>query len=162
MSGSTTTPSSGGPASTLVLGLGNDILRDDAIGLRLAGALRDRLDGRAGYSVVQSAEMGLALLDLVTGFDRLVILDAIQTGGQPPGFLHRLGIAEFSALPEGSPHFLGVAEVLALGTRLGLPVPQQVDVFAVEVEDPHTVSTEMSSALEAALPGLADRILGFL
>lgn len=137
---------------TLLLGLGNDLLSDDAIGWRVAREVGELLAQPERVAVVVSAEMGLALLDEITGFDKLVIVDAVETGQAPPGFVHELEGADLSAVPAISPHFLGIGEMLALGRKMGLPVPQQVKIFAIEVQDALTVSTQMSPALEAALP----------
>jgi len=65
----------------LVLGLGNDLLADDAIGPLAVRELGPRLAGRA--EVVASALHGLALLDPFLDYDGAVIIDAASTGGHP-------------------------------------------------------------------------------
>ena len=142
----------------LLLGLGNDILTDDAIGLRVAAALRERFAERKDITVAETAEMGLALLDLVVGFDTLVLVDAIQTQNAQPGFVHEIAGEELRTLPAFSPHFLGVGEALALGRKLGLSVPHHVKIFAIEVQDAFTVSTQLTPVLESALPGIVEHI----
>ncbi len=106
--------------------------------------------------------MGLSLLDFVVGFQELVLVDAVQTGRAPPGFLHQFEVSELKTLPAFSPHFLGIGEVLALGRELGLPVPCRVTIFAVEVADPFTVGTQMTPALRGALPVIVERITSAL
>jgi hydrogenase maturation protease len=142
----------------LLLGLGNDILTDDAVGLHVVRRLRSRLAGQAGIDFRETTEMGLALLDFINGYPAVVIVDSIQTGRQPPGFLHELEATELTQLTGRTPHFLGVSETLALGRRLELPMPERVKIFAIEVEDPFTVGTALGPALEAALPGIVERI----
>jgi hydrogenase maturation protease len=142
----------------LVLGLGNDILTDDAIGLHVAHALRSELAGIPSVNVRETTEMGLALLDFITGYRVVVIVDSIQTGQATPGFLHELDAPALYQLTGRTPHFVGVGETLALGKQLGLAMPEQVKIFAIEVEDPFTVSTALTPALQAALPGIVTRI----
>jgi hydrogenase maturation protease len=142
----------------LVLGLGNDILTDDAIGLHVARAVGRRCGGRPGVTVTETTEMGLALLDFMAGQDAMILVDSIQTGKAPPGTLHVFDGSEVKSLPGGSPHFLGVGETLALGRALGLRMPERVLVFAVEVQDPITLGVSMTPALRAALPSLGDRV----
>ncbi|MBI4658858.1 MAG: hydrogenase maturation protease [Verrucomicrobia bacterium] len=142
----------------LLLGLGNDILSDDAVGLIVAKEVRSRLTARRDIDVLESIEMGLSLLDLVVGYHDLVIVDAIQTGREPPGFVFEINEQDLKALPGGSPHFLGVFETLALGRRLGMAVPDRVKILAVEVQDPHTVSTRMTPALQRALPAIVEQV----
>jgi hydrogenase maturation protease len=134
--------------------LGNDLLRDDSIGLRLTQAMRDRFPNDASINILQSGEAGLALLDIVSGYDELLIVDAVQTGHAEPGHVHELELDQLPLLSGGSPHFLGIAEMLALGRELHLAVPSKAQVFAVEVEDPYTLEESLTPALGAALPGL--------
>ena len=67
---------------TLVLGMGNPILRDDAVGLRVADALMDRTVD-ADISILTTSLSGHALMDLFEDFERAIIVDSIQTGGRP-------------------------------------------------------------------------------
>ncbi len=142
----------------LLLGLGNDILTDDAVGLRVVQELQRQLAGHDAIDIRGTTEMGLALLDFITGYRAVVIVDSIQTGKAAPGFLHELDASALNQLTGRTPHFLGVSETLALGTRLGLPMPDQVRIFAIEVEDPFTLGTAMTPALQAAMPGIVGRI----
>ncbi|HPC59195.1 MAG TPA: hydrogenase maturation protease [Verrucomicrobiota bacterium] len=146
------------PPRVLLLGLGNDILTDDAIGLRVVAALRERVRDKKHVTAVETAEMGLSLLDFMVGFDRLVLVDAVQTCQAKPGFVHEISAEDLSSQPALSPHFLGVGEVLALGRQLGLSMPREVKIFAIEVGDPFTVGTELSPELKAALPGIIHRV----
>jgi hydrogenase maturation protease len=151
-----------GRKGCLILGLGNDLLCDDAIGLRVVQEIKPLLASRRDIAVNQTTEMGLALLDLVVGFDRLVLVDAVQTGRQPAGFLHQFHATDLDLLPTFSAHFLGIGEMLALGRKLGLAMPGEVLVLAIEVADLYTVSTRMTPALEAALPGIVEQVLGLI
>ncbi|MGD0260727.1 MAG: hydrogenase maturation protease [Verrucomicrobiota bacterium] len=142
----------------LLLGLGNDILTDDAIGLHVVHALQQELAGHPSLDIRETTEMGLALLDYITGYSAVVIVDSIQTGKAPPGFLHELDAAALTRLTGRTPHFVGISETLALGRHLGLAMPQQVTIFAIEVEDPFTLGAALTPALQAALPGIVARI----
>ena len=142
----------------LLLGLGNDILTDDAVGLHVVHALQGELAGHPAIDVRETTEMGLALLDFITGYSAVVIVDSIQTGKAAPGSLHEVDAGALQQLTGRTPHFVGVSETLALGRHLGLAMPAQVTIFAIEVEDPFTLGTTMSPALQAAMPGIVDRV----
>jgi hydrogenase maturation protease len=146
----------------LLLGLGNDILTDDAVGLFVVRELRPRLAAHPSIDIRETTEMGLALLDFITGYRTVVIVDSIQTGKASPGFLHELDAPALNQLTGRTPHFVGVSETLALGQRLGLAMPEQVKIFAIEVEDPFTLGTAMTPALQLALPGIVQRIAAAL
>lgn len=146
------------PASVLVLGLGNDILTDDAVGLHVARAVRERLAGEPNIEVKSTTEMGLALLDEIAGRESVVLVDAVQTGGTAAGHIHELGPEDLGQVLRTVPHFLGVGETLTLGRMLGLPMPRQVRIFAVEVKDPFTLGTAMTPAVAHAVTAAADRV----
>jgi hydrogenase maturation protease len=143
----------------LVLGLGNDILCDDAVGLKVAREIRQHLSDSDGIEVQETAEMGLSLLDYIVGFEDLVLVDAVQTRQAPPGFLHEFDDGELQVLPIVSPHFLGVGETVALARQLGLPVPRRIKIFAVEVKDPFTVGVCLTPPLRRVLRSIASRVL---
>jgi hydrogenase maturation protease len=142
----------------LLLGLGNDILTDDAVGLHVVHEHQHELAGHPSIDVRETTEMGLALLDFITGYRSAIIVDSIQTGKAAPGFLHELDAAALNQLTGRTPHFVGVSETLALGRQLGLAMPEQVRIFAIEVEDPFTLGTALTPTLQAALPGIVSRI----
>ena len=142
----------------LLLGLGNDILTDDAVGLHVVHELQRELAGHPSLDIRETTEMGLALLDFLTGYRAVVIVDSIQTGQAAPGFLHELDAVALNQLTGRTPHFVGVSETLALGRKLELVMPEQVRIFAIEVEDPFTLGTALTPALQAALPGIVARI----
>jgi hydrogenase maturation protease len=142
----------------LVLGLGNDILTDDVVGIQVAREVRARLAGVESVEVRETTEMGLALLDFVVGYHALVLVDSIQTGKAPPGFIHELDESSLNLLPGPTPHFLGVGETLALGRGLGMPMPERVKVLAVEVQDPFTIGTQMTPPLQGAMETIVERV----
>lgn len=145
------------PRPILALGLGNDILSDDAIGLLVARQLRRDLGEHPAIEVQETTEMGLALLDFLTGRHAVLLVDAIQTGAVPPGNLLELDPPRWESTVGRNPHFLGVGETLALGRQLRLPMPRQIKILAVEVADPFTLGTTLTPPVHAALPRAVDR-----
>jgi hydrogenase maturation protease len=139
----------------LVLGLGNDLLADDAIAHLAVRELEARLAGRA--DVVATPLHGLALLDELTGYDAAVVLDAACTGRHPVGEVYEIDPDTLARVQSPSPHFTGLPEMLDLARRLELPFPRRVRIVAVEVRDPYTVGGAMTPEVRAALPGLCAR-----
>jgi hydrogenase maturation protease len=141
---------------SLVLGLGNELIADDGIGIFAARNLKSQLRNEA--DVVESSLSGLALLDLLVGYDRVVILDAICSGHHPPGTIIQLTMDDLSSVVAPTPHFAGLPELFALAKRLELDFPEELVIFAVEVEDPLTIGGSLSPAVREALPCLMDRV----
>ena len=138
-----------------VLGLGNDLLADDGIGHLAVAALEPRLAGRA--DVEATALHGLALLDLLTGYDAAVVLDAACTGAHPVGTVYEIDPTTLARIESPSPHFAGFPEMLDLADRLELHFPRLLRIIAVEVLDPYTVGGVMTPAVRDALPELCER-----
>jgi hydrogenase maturation protease len=146
---------------TLVMGLGNPCLRDDAVGVRLASFVHERLGDRPGVRYVEECSAGgLEILERVAGHDRLVLLDSIRAGGPPGGWYRFDGGALRETMNLRNVHDTNLATALELGRRLGMRVPaeEEVHVFAVEVEDNLTFDERMSDALERRFPEFAPEI----
>ncbi len=148
---------------TLVLGLGNPILSDDGVGLRIARDLKGRLTDRE-VDVAEASLAGLNLLDLLIGYDRAIIVDAIQTDEGKPGSVHRLSPDAFDAASHTSfCHGVNLTTAIRLGRQLGLNLPSRIDIFAVEAADVSTFSEELSPEVERVVPvclGMIARELG--
>ena len=140
----------------LVLGLGNELAGDDAVGVLVARRLLLELDGVA--DVVESSASGFALIEILAGYDRAVIVDAIVTGRNPPGTIREMGLAEVGRVVAPSTHQAGLPELEAVATRLGLGFPSETVVLAVEVVDPYTLGAGLSEPVAGALEELIGRV----
>ena len=141
----------------LVLGLGNDILADDAVGLLAARSLREELAGLQGVTVEETSLHGMALLDLFLGYDSALLLDAIQTGNHPPGTVLDLDPHKLGRVLSPSPHFAGLPEMMAVAEQLSLDFPAAFRILAVEVADPNTIGGAVTPEVAAAVPDLVRR-----
>jgi hydrogenase maturation protease len=139
---------------TLVLGLGNPILSDDAVGIRIAQGLEGLVQDAVGTS-----EAGLSLLDYAVGYDKLVIIDSIKTKGGKPGELHKLGLADLKpGMNLSSSHGVDIATALSLGERFGYPMPRQVTIYAVEIADNTTFGEKCTPEVEERIPSIVRQI----
>jgi hydrogenase maturation protease len=144
--------------------MGNPILCDDAIGIRLAQRLGSLLGAAPGLVVEPECTVGgLNLLELVAGFDRLVVVDSIKTQGGRPGDWYRFdGAALRETMNLSNVHDANFATAMELGRRMGMHVPREADihVFAVEVRENLAFGEHLSRELEDALPLLSEQMLG--
>ncbi|MDW8141182.1 MAG: hydrogenase maturation protease [Candidatus Bipolaricaulota bacterium] len=141
---------------TLILGLGNELLSDDAVGILAARALEERFQNRA--DVVESSLSGMALLDLLIGYEQVIIIDAVKTGRNPPGTISELSPVDLGSVLAPSPHYAGLPELIATAQALQLDFPNEIKIFALEVEDPYTIGGKLSPAVERALEELICRV----
>ncbi len=146
---------------TLVLGLGNDLLGDDGVGLTVARVVESRHQQR-DVDVVESGEAGLALLEIIDGYRRVVIVDAIQTGQVEAGTVMIYGPEDFRRVVAPSAHYSGLPEVLELGARIGCDMPRDLKVVAIEIADPLHFSTELTEKVAHAIEEAVSKVLGLL
>jgi len=137
---------------TLILGLGNPILSDDGVGFHVVRALEGTLNEQE-TTVMETSMAGLSLLDLLTGYDRAIVIDAIQTSQGKTGQIYQLEPSAFSATRHAvTPHDVSFATALELGDRLGLALPQEIIIFAIEVDDVSTFSETCTPEIERMIP----------
>lgn len=144
---------------TLILGMGNELLSDDAVGLKVVRMLRRELKTRE-VEIKETAVTSLELLDLLVGFDRVIIVDAIKTGAGKAGDVRVLDLADLGRkmTTPTSLHHVGLPNVLAIGKALGLKMPDQVRAFAIEAKDIGTFGGPCCREVRAAIPKVIDLI----
>jgi len=145
---------------TLVLGIGNDILGDDGVGIHIAREAARRINA-ADVTVEETGAAGLSLLERIRGYDRLIIADAILTENTEVGKIHRLTLKDL-AKTNGSitPHDAALRTTLEIGNSL-FPgeMPQDVIVFAVQTHNVEIISSDMTPAVRAAVPKVVKMIM---
>ena len=146
---------------TLVLGLCNSILGDDSVGHKIVREVAGRVKDR-NVEFVESAASGLALLDNIVGFDRLIIVDAIQTKNGKVGDVYRLSVKDIDITRHSaSAHDTTLTAALYLGRRLGMAVPrdENIAIIAVEISPDYVFSEECSPPVEKAIPVAVEMVM---
>jgi len=135
------------PAKTriAVIGLGNELMADDGVGIHAIRRLRTVLPPE-----VPCVEIGTAALraqDICEQSEFVIALDAVQADGSP-GSVYLLDLSD-AATPEAeSLHNLSLAGVIRL-----IPPAQRPEVLVVGVEPARVEhSLALSEPVEAALP----------
>jgi hydrogenase maturation protease len=141
---------------TLILGLGNPILSDDAAGLQAARQLYELVGGE-GVDLVEAAVAGMQTVQLLSGYDRAVIIDVMQDEARL-GEVWRLDSDELENVSSTSSHGIGVGQALRLARLMGLPVPEQILIYAIAAADTSTFSESLTPKLRQALPAIVRRI----
>lgn len=140
----------------LVLGVGNPILTDDGVGIFVARELKKL--NLPGVEIEELPASGLELLDMVVGYDKVIIVDAIRTKGGAPGDFYTLTEDDFIRSVHGaSPHGINIPTALAMGRRI-VPekMPSELIFVAVEVEDIENVSDKMTPKVAKAVPRIVE------
>ena len=149
---------------TLVLGLGNPILTDDGVGIHVVRAAAT-LGSTSEVDFEEASVGGLRLLEIISGYDQVILVDALQTAGGKPGDVLRLSCADLPRLRHsGCSHDLSLAGALALGQSLGLRLPtaESIRIVGVQVEDVFTFGESCTPAVAAAIPAAVRAVLAEL
>lgn len=138
--------------STVILGLGNSILSDDAVGILAAREAGKLLEGCEDVVIAENERGGMDVLDEIGPYERAVLVDGIKTGRKPPGTIFLLSAREFIPTRRLSGfHDLDLSTALELARRLGLPVPEEIIVLAVEINDDVNFGEKCSPEVAAAI-----------
>ncbi len=142
------------PAKCVVLGLGNTLHSDDAVGPQAIQRLRNDARVPEDATLIDGGTVGLELLTYIWDCSYLLVLDAVDIG-QPPGTLVRMSSQELQTLPgKGSVHQLGVADLLV---ALRVLARQQPTVVLLGVQPTTTDwGTELSPAVGAVMGSLIE------
>jgi hydrogenase maturation protease len=149
---------------TLILGLGNPILTDDGIGIHVVRELAMR--SLPDDVVCAEASLGgLRLLEIVAGYERVIMVDAVQTVDGRPGEIYHLHAGDLQvSLHAGSTHDLSFSGALRLGRSMGMALPddENIHILAVEADDVLTFGEECTPAVRAAIPRAVEEVLAEL
>ena len=146
---------------TLVLGIGNSILGDDGVGVHAAQELAEKIKDE-NIDVRDVSIDGLNLLELILGYDKLVVIDAVLTEREKVGEVYRFRPENVydpsrSAI---SPHHFNLATTIEIGKKL-FPeeMPGEVIAFAVGTEEATMVTEEMTDRVKDAIPIVVNLVL---
>lgn len=142
---------------TIVLGVGNLLLKDEGVGVHAVRVLADR-SLPPGVEVIDGGTAGFDLLHLLEGSDKIIIVDALKAG-EPPGAVYRLtaeGCRQQGLSPVVSLHGLGILEVVKALELLEQRAPEVV-IIGVEPKEIDW-GLELTPEVTASLPFVLELI----
>jgi hydrogenase maturation protease len=144
------------PKQITVLGVGNVLLGDEGVGVRVVEELEKICRPPPNVTFYDGGTGGLSLLPIIEEADYLIVVDAVLVG-EPPGTVVRFSIDDLPANLERriSGHELGVIDVLAMAEILGKRPPTVV--IGIQPRDITHYSTELS--IGEHVPELAALVL---
>lgn len=140
---------------TLIIGLGNPILGDDGVGWQIASQLQAIDEIPSDVTIDCLAIGGFSLMEALIGFDRAILVDAIVTQQKPVGSVKLYKLEE---LPNpfighmGSAHDTSLQNALAVGYSLGVHLPIDISIVAVEAQNVYEFSENLTPPVAAAMP----------
>lgn len=148
---------------TLLLGLGNPLITDDSVGLRVVAALREHQAELPDVDIAEDYWGGLRLMEQMVGYDRVIVVDAICSGAEP-GTIHHLQPGDVPTQRSASSHDMNLPTALTLGRRAGLHLPEDENILLVgiEAEDILNFGEACTPAVEASVPRAVADVLHIL
>ena len=148
----------------VVLGLGNSVLTDDTVGLKIATRVGDlipdaKLPDDKEVRIELNEAGGWEILDNVEGADQLVVVDAIIDPELGPGKTAWYPRGVFTSPRMTGIHNTDIFTALDFGKKHGLKMPNELHILGVGVKDVQTFSEECTPDVRAAIDPAARQIL---
>jgi len=151
------------PMKILILGLGNPILTDDGVGVLVAEEVRSRLPEDTPIDITEVSVGGLTLMEKMIGYDRVILVDARLRLDGCPGKVHKMTLDDLKSISptqhSASPHDASLVTALETGHQMGLPLPEDITIFAIEVENVMDFSDQPTPAVAAVIPHVTESVL---
>lgn len=147
----------------LVLGVGNALMRDEGVGPRIVEAILAGWSLPDNVRVIDAGTLGFAIVHLLKEADFVLVADAVDGTGRPPGTVLRLRPEHFAPNQVlHSLHDVRLVDVLAAARLIG--VEPAVECVGVQVEDiaPEEFSIGLTAAVESAVPRAVAAVLMLL
>jgi hydrogenase maturation protease len=153
----------------LVLGLGNELFGDDGVGIHVVRRFRQKVEAEETFledhrniEFLECSLTGLALLDVIVGYDTLIIIDTIKSSKPEAGKIRLLDGAELRHIPGPSPHYVSIPQMIAIGQKIGLKVPSLIKIIAVEAKDLYNLGEGLTPEMNTAIPKIIRELKNLL
>ncbi|UCF12515.1 MAG: hydrogenase maturation protease [Thermoplasmatales archaeon] len=145
---------------TIVLGVGNPILRDDGVGIHVANQLKQHVND-PDITIDEATTGGMNLLDLIVGYDKAILIDAINIRDAEVGEVKRVLLSDLSSVHSDNPHDVSLLEALQLAEKLGENnIPSEIVIIGIVLKKiPYVFGEKLSPKIAAAVPKAVDMTL---
>jgi hydrogenase maturation protease len=145
---------------TIVLGVGNLILGDDGVGVHIVHELRKQVQDPT-ITIDEAITGGMNLLDLILGYDKAIIIDAVKTEDGENGKVKRIPISDFSTMHSCNPHDVSLVEAIEMAKKMGENrIPREIVIIGVLMKKmPCEFREKLSESIVAAVPKAVEMAL---
>jgi hydrogenase maturation protease len=151
---------------TVIIGLGNPLLTDDAIGLMAIDELESQLPpDLQSIPLKKNYSGGFDLLYEMVGFDRAIIIDSICTEQVEPGFCMEFSLQDIEKVTQPrlvDSHGLNLPTVMAAGRKCGYAMPDEVLIFGIEGTNFTDFCEKPTDPVLNSLPEVTKKVLNQL
>jgi hydrogenase maturation protease len=150
--------------NALVLGIGNILLSDEGVGVKVIEELERRYQFPQEVEVVDGGTSGMELLSRLDNKEHLILIDAVKSG-QAPGTAVRVEGEDVPAtfMERITPHQLGISDLLATAS-LTDDLPAKMVLFGIEPKELDlglSLSAEVENSLDTIINAVIDELHNF-
>jgi len=147
---------------TIVLGVGNPILRDDGVGIHVVRRLK-RLVNDPDVMVDEAFTGGMNLLDMIVGYDRVIIVDAVKLKEGKAGDVKRFPLEDFDTFSYRNPHDASLPAAIRYALKIGEGrIPKEIVIIGIIIKETTSFGEELSPKILEAVPRAVEMVLSEL
>ncbi len=145
---------------SLIIGLGNPIVGDDALGIRVMESIRDNLPNLDKTDILADVSIaGIGLVELFRGYDQVILVDSIQTGQYSNGTVVSLNKEDFSLASHTSGyHNMDIFTALEFSSRMYNDIPTSIKIIGIEIVNPMEFSDELSLEIQNKFEKIVNQV----
>ena len=175
---------------TLILALGNPILSDDGVAHEVADRLAKRLASsclvsdafcernntqscperiqreavrNTQYDIIKSSAATMDIIPKLAGYERLIVIDAVQLGSAPLGTVHHFTLSDLaSTVRPSSPHDINFATAFQMAGKWGYHIPADIRIYGIEAKELSKFSQGCTPQITQKLDEIVEHILSDL
>ena len=139
---------------TIVVGIGNPILRDDGAGIHVLNHLKQYITDPT-ITTEEAFTGGMNLLEIILGYDKAILLDTIHNTKWKDGDVKRCSLSDITESSHScNPHDISLQEALNLAEKLGAEhIPKNIVIIGIVVHKPsYEFGEHLSKRIAAAVP----------
>ncbi|MCX8069557.1 MAG: hydrogenase maturation protease [Thermodesulfovibrionales bacterium] len=138
---------------TIVVGIGNPNLRDDAVGLKVA----EHFEGVVDTAYLMNTDF--KFLDAILNYERVIVVDGVISGAEPGTIIELDSNKTWSEVYASGTHSVSLFEMIRVGhTTFPDEMPKEIKIIGIEVEDIFTLSRECTDKVNLAIPKAVERV----
>jgi hydrogenase maturation protease len=145
---------------TIILGVGNQILGDDGVGVHVANELRKHIQD-PNIIIDEAITGGMNLLDLLLGYNKAIIIDAVKSENGENGTVKRIPLSDFSTMHSCNPHDVSLTEAIEMAKKVGeTQIPKEIIVIGIMMKQiPCEFGDKLSKNIAMAVPKAVEMTL---
>ncbi|MGB1444825.1 MAG: hydrogenase maturation protease [Flavobacteriaceae bacterium] len=145
-----------------IMGFGNPVRSDDAIGVNVIEALKEKLNDAEHVSLFDMGTAAFEVLFQLEGHQKIILVDAVVNSGEPVGTVFKVPAEEVLAAPENNPlvflHNIKWNQALSYAKQiLKDDYPEDIQVYLIAIEN-----TKLEVGVSPAVAAAGEKVTGLI